>query len=306
MTVKKKAAKYITPLHMNKMHGRMMRLPPRAKNKEILLVYGHHASLERVYGMAEYLNRYGAVTVPDLPGFGGMDSLYKIGREPTVDAVADYLASFIKLQYKRRRLVIIGMSFSVPVITRMLQKYPSITKKVDLFVSYVGFVHKDDFSIKRMYYWGLYGLSTVLSSRLAAAIVKGLVLRKTLLSLIIRLSPWVQYKFDGLNEMKRNELAEFEIELWQINDFRTRLRTLKEMLTLDLCDRKVNMPVCQIGVKDDRYFDNKIVEQHMQIIFSDCLMIEAPTAQHAPSILADAKEIAGRVPNRARQIIRRA
>lgn len=306
MSVKKKAAKYITPLHMNKMHGRMMRLPPKNKNKEILLVYGHHASLERVYGMADYLNRYGAVTVPDLPGFGGMDSLYKIGREPTIDAMADYLASFIKLQYKRRRLVIVGMSFSVPVITRMLQKYPSIAKKVDLFISYVGFVHKDDFGIKRIYYWSLLTLSTVLSGRFTSKAASMLFMRKTVLNLILNLSPWVQYKFEDLSALKRDELASFEVELWQINDFRTRFRTIRDMLTIDLCNKKVNMPIYQISGKDDRYFNNKIVEQHMRIIFSDFELMETPSTQHAPSILADAKEIASQVPKRARQIIRRA
>lgn len=306
MTVKKKAAKYITPLRMNKMRGRMMRLPPKNKNKEILLVYGHHSSLERVFGMAEYLNRYGAVTAPDLPGFGGMDSLYKIGREPTMDAMADYLASFIKLQYKRRRLVIVAMSYSVPVVTRMLQKYPAITKKVDLFISYVGFVHKDDFGIKRPYFWGLLGLSKIFSGRIAARIAKTLFMRKLLLNMVFNWSPWVQYKFEGLSVLKRQELAELEVELWKINDFRTRFKTLAEMLDLDLCGRKVNLPVYQVAVKDDRYFNNDVVEQHMRIIFSDYELIEAPESPHAPSILAEAKDIARWVPNRARRLIRKA
>ncbi len=283
----------------------MMRLPPKAKNREILLVYGHHASLERVYGFAEYLNRYGAVTVPDLPGFGGMDSFYRIGREPTIDAMADYLASFIKLQYKKRRLTIIGMSFSVPVITRMLQKYPSIAKRVNLFISYVGFVHRDDFHIKRSYYWGLYGLATVLSGSVSSALVKAFILRRSVLRTILKLSPWVQYKFDGINEIKLQDLTDFEVELWKINDFRTRMYTIREMLRVDLCGKKVDLPIYQISVNGDRYFDHKVVEQHMQIIFSGFEMIDAKVPHHAPSILAEAKDIAKLMPPRIRQIIRK-
>jgi pimeloyl-ACP methyl ester carboxylesterase len=306
MTVKKKAEQYITPLRMNKLHGRMMRLPPKSKNKEILLVYGHHASLERVYGFADYLNRYGAVTVPDLPGFGGMESYYKLGRQPTIEALADYLASFIKMQYKRRRIVIVSMSFSTPVITKMLQKYPSIAKKVDLHISYVGFVHKDDFKIKRAYFWGLYALSSIFSQKIPASFVRTFVLRKRLLSLALNNSPWVQHKFADLNEIKIKEITEFEIELWKINDFRTRFKTINEMLKLDLCDKKVNMPIYQISVNGDRYFDDAVVEQHMRIIFSDFEQIQTDMLDHAPSILAEAKEISKIVPNRARQLLRNA
>src|SRR5581483_6795608 len=77
-------ADYIVPLNMNGLQGRMLHLPaPAGRKREILLLYGHHSSLERWWGIAQVLNRYGAVTMPDLPGFGGMDSLYKIGRKPS-------------------------------------------------------------------------------------------------------------------------------------------------------------------------------------------------------------------------------
>jgi pimeloyl-ACP methyl ester carboxylesterase len=304
MTVKKKARKYITPLHMNKMHGRMMRLPPKNKRKEILLVYGHHASLERMYGFADYLNRYGAVTVPDLPGFGGMESFYKIGREPTIDSMADYLASFIKLQYKRRRVTIVAMSFSVPVVTRMLQKYPSITKKVDMFVSYVGFVRKDDFSLRRRYIWGLYALALIFSLRLPAAIVRTFFLKRFFLNRALSVAQLINPTLPRSNEIRKKEIKDFDVELWQINDFRTRFKTIKEMLSLDLCNKKVPLPVHQIAVKNDVYFDHKVVEQHMRIIFSDFELIETDIKAHSPSILAEAKEIAKIVPNRAKQLLR--
>src|SRR5205085_11669969 len=90
---------YIVPLNINGLEGRVMHLPaPKTKKagqREILFVYGLHSSLERWWGLTQVLNRYGAVTMPDLPGFGGMDSFYTIGKKPTLDNMADYLAAFV-------------------------------------------------------------------------------------------------------------------------------------------------------------------------------------------------------------------
>ena len=140
------AADCIEPLYINGMRGRLLRAPATAaKKREMLLIYGHHALLERWWGLVENLQEYGNVTMPDLPGFGGMDSFFAIGKAPTIDNYADYLAAFVKMRYRRKRVTVIGISFGFVVITRMLQRYPELTKKVDLVVSMVGFMHRDDF-----------------------------------------------------------------------------------------------------------------------------------------------------------------
>src|ERR1700691_2505061 len=128
----KNPADYILPLNMNGLSGRMIRMAaPAGVKREILFIYGHHASLERYFGVADLLNKYGAVTVPDLPGFGWMDPFYKIGEKPTLDNYADYLASFVKLRYKNKQFVVVGYSLGFVIATRMLQKYPELSKKVD-------------------------------------------------------------------------------------------------------------------------------------------------------------------------------
>ncbi len=138
------------PLNMNGLQGRMLRLPaPPSKKRDILFVYGQHSTLERWWGLIQELNRYGSVTVPDLPGYGGMDSLYKIGKSPTFDELADYLAAFVKLRYKRGRITIVGLSIGFAVVTRMLQRYPDLAKRVDLLVSVVGLAHHDDFVLSK-------------------------------------------------------------------------------------------------------------------------------------------------------------
>ena len=67
-------ADYIVPLNINGLDGRLLHMPApegKSKNMEILFIYGHHSSIERWWGVVQVLNRYGAVTMPDLPGFGG-------------------------------------------------------------------------------------------------------------------------------------------------------------------------------------------------------------------------------------------
>jgi pimeloyl-ACP methyl ester carboxylesterase len=290
---------------MNGMDGRMLRLPaPKNKKREILLLYGHHASLERMAGIAQAMNRYGAVTVPDLPGFGGMKSFYSIGEKPTLDNYADYLAAFMKLRYSRRRVTIVPMSFSFLVVTRMLQKYPDLTKKVDLLTSFVGFVHKDDFKFKPLQYWSLRTLAFVFEKRLPAFLMRHLVLRSWNIHFTYNLMADKHTKLMDANEVERKKRIDFEVELWQINDVRTYMKTLTTMLKVDLCNLQVDLPVYHVSVPDDRYFDNNIVEQHMRIIYKDFENIPCKILGHMPTVIVDAKGAAPFIPNRLRKLLR--
>lgn len=104
---KKLPAGTIRRININGLSGRVLTIPKTNKSQkdvEILLVYGMHSSLERWYTLANALSQFGNVTMPDLPGHGGMDSFYKIKMEPTLDNFGDYLATFIKLHYKTNDL----------------------------------------------------------------------------------------------------------------------------------------------------------------------------------------------------------
>jgi pimeloyl-ACP methyl ester carboxylesterase len=138
---------YIKTLKINGLTGRVLDMPASgaASNRNLLFVYGQHSSLERWWGLIQAFNKYGNVTVPDLPGYGGMDSLYKIGKEPTFDELADYLATFIRQHYEDERLNILGLSIGFAITTRMLQRHPDIANRVNILVSVVGFAHHDDF-----------------------------------------------------------------------------------------------------------------------------------------------------------------
>lgn len=299
-------ADYIRPLNMNGLHGRMLRLPPpQGTTQEILFVYGHHSSLERWWGMVQDLNQYGGITMPDLPGFGGMDSFYKLHRKPSIDNLADYLASFVKLRYKRKKLTIVGLSFGFVIATRMLQRYPDLAKKVTLLVSVVGFAHRDDFSFSKPRYWGYRLGASFFSHRLPAFLYTQLALNPLVLRAAYARTHNAKQKFSDADKDEFKRLMDFEIYLWHCNDLRTWMYTTLEFLKLDNCTQQVDLPLWHVSVKADRYFDNRVVEQHLRVIFTKVHPIRSSLTTHAPSVIADIEAAAPFVPKRLRTLLAR-
>lgn len=297
-------ADFIVPLEMNGLQGRMLRLPPpKNKTKEILFVYGHHSSLERWWGVVQDLNQYGAVTMPDLPGFGGMESFYKIGDKPDIDTLADYLAAFIKLRYKRRRVTIAGLSFGFVIVTRMLQRYPDLVKKVDLLVSVVGFAHQDDFAFSKTRMLAYRFGSRFISYRLPAIFFRNVLLHPFVLRKTYAKTRNARDKFKSIQRDHFNNVMDFEIHLWHSNDVRTHMFTTAEFLKLDNCQRRIDLPVHHVSVKADRYFSNHMVEQHMKVIFSNFIEYSSKMSGHAPSVIADMKTAAPLLPKKLRKLL---
>ncbi len=294
----------IVPLYMNGLQGRMLRMPaPRGRKREILFVYGHHSSLERWSGLLTVLNRYGAVTAPDLPGFGGMESFYKIGEKPTIERLADYLASFIKLRYRRKKFTIVGLSLGFAIATRMLQKYPELSSRVDLLISVVGFVHHEEFKFKRRNYLLMRYGSSFFSNRLPAWVCQHILMRPIFIRTIYRLQSDTNAKLKDADTAERDKRIDFEVGLWRNNDVRTYMETGLSMLTLDLCNAQVDLPVTHIAVSTDRYFDNHIVEQHLGVVFRKSTIVPARMPAHAPTVIADAKAAASIIPPKVRRML---
>lgn len=303
-TVEKTPHDFIMPLNINGLQGRMLHRPAlKGRQREILLVYGHHSSLERLSSLAEVLSEYGTVTMPDLPGFGGMDSFYKIGQKPTLDNLADYLATFVKLRYRRKRLSIIGVSLGFVVATRMLQRYPELVKKVDLLVSAVGFTHHDDFAFtpnRHRFY--LYS-SLILKRRVPSLIFRNLLLSPPVLKIAYGKTRNAKQRFAHLNKTERKAMMDFEIYLWHCNDVRTYMSTGADFLKLNNCVQKINLPVWHILADNDQYFDSHRVEQHMRIIFSDFHAVRSKLKSHGPSIILNTTEAKQLVPPKIRQLL---
>ncbi len=304
----KHSADYIVPLNINRLDGRMMRVPAsnKKKTKEILLIYGHHAMLERWWGLVENLEQYGNVTMPDMPGFGGMDSFNKIGVYPNVDSFADYLAAFVKLRYKRKRLTIVAISFGFVIATRMLQKYPEIAKKVDLLVSLVGFVHKDDFVYGRKTQIFYRGVTRTFATRPVAFMIRYGALNKFVLKTLYSRLPNSRRRMIEVTPEEFDITMDFELQLWQANDVRTHWLTTSEFFTLDNCTKKIDIPVVHVVSEQEHYFNNKIVEQHMRIVFDDYRKFTAKSKAHTPSVLADKTAMSVMLPPGLRRILSKA
>jgi pimeloyl-ACP methyl ester carboxylesterase len=298
-------ADYIQPLYINGLNGRILHMPaPKAHaDREILVIYGHHSTIERWWGLAQTFNRYGAVTMPDLPGFGGMESLYKLGQAPSLDNMADYLAAFMKWRYKRRHVVVVGLSYGFLVVTRMLQRYPELTGRVDFLVSAVGFAHHDDFifSRQRMRWYRL-------ASNVVATPSVSFLFRYT------ALSPWVlrqayhrtfnaKKKFEGVEGEEFDRIMDMEVKLWHMNDVRTHMYTTYTMLTVDNCRSQVNLDLWHVYASDDQYFDAHLVEQHLKVIFTHVHMAKNKSLRHTPSVIATAEEASDMIPVQVRRAL---
>ena len=279
----------------------MMHVPNAGRN--ILLVYGHHAMLERWWGLVENLSQYGTVTMPDLPGFGGMDSFATIGIRPSVDTFADYLASFIKLRYKRKRITIVGISYGFVVVTRMLQRYPELADKVDLLVSLVGFMHKDDFvyPVPRRNFYRY--ATRLFATRPYALFIRYCLLNKLVLKTLYAKLPNSKRRMIEVTPEEFDQAMEFEVKLWQANDVRTHWLTTSQFFTLDNCIKRVDLPVMHVISKEDHYFNNEIVKQHMLVVFNGYRRFVAHSKAHTPSVLADKKAMGVMLPPGLRRIL---
>jgi pimeloyl-ACP methyl ester carboxylesterase len=300
-------ADYIVPLNMNGLQGRMMYMSaPAGKKREILFIYGHHSSLERWFGLAQVLNRYGAVTAPDLPGFGGMQSFYKIGKKPSIDNMADYLAAFVKMRYKRKPVTIVGLSFGFVVATRMLQRYPDLVKKVDMIVSVVGFAHKDDFTFSTARRWFYRGLSRIFCLPVASSIFRTIALHPSILRVFYAHTHNAKQKLSGLEETELRQMLDVEVWLWRNNELRTYMYTTNQMLRLDNCKKQIDLPIWHVGVAGDHFFDNELVEQHLQVVFKKLHNMKViGLAKHAPTVIATEKDAGPFIPIRLRRQLSR-
>lgn len=243
--------------------------------------------------------------MPDMPGFGGMDSFYKIGQKPTIDNLADYMASFVKLRYKRRRVTIVGISFGFVVATRMLQRYPDLAKRVDLIVSAAGFAHYDDFRFTKQRLFMYRSASKLFSWKFPGWVWRHTALSPTVLRKAYARTHNAKHKFAEYAALpeKFEAMMNVEIDLWHLNDVRTHFSTTNEFLSLDNCKKQVALPVWHVYTKHDQYFNNDVVEQHFRVIFDHYEAAPANMKNHVVSVLADKKETAPFIPQKLRKYL---
>ena len=79
--------------------------------------------------------------------------------------------------------------------------------------------------------------------------------------------------------------------------------TAVSMFKMDLLQPAVDLPVYHIGVAEDRYFDNHIVEQHLNIVYNKVTMINTSFKNHGPTVIADAKAASAFIPPKLKRLL---
>lgn len=274
---------------------------PRAKTSlksEFLIVYGQNSSIEKWFALADELKEYGNVTMPDLPGFGGMESFYKINEKPSIDNYADYLASFIKLRYRRKKIVIVGLSFGFVVVTRMLQKYPNLTKRVKLLINISGFTNKDDISLTGRQIKLRLLFTKIFSLRMTAQLYRALAYDET----IFHLNNKKLAKSGGQFE----KLLSSELSIRRKSDTRTRMYLSHEMLKLDICQQSIDLAVWSILGEFDELLDLDKTRTHLRAVFSKYHEIKLKKHAHSGIVgVATSDDIVPLIPYNLKNLLNR-
>ncbi len=283
---------FIAPLLMNGLQGRMLHLPAaKPAQREILLIYGLHSSLEYWWPLAREWQRYGNVTMPDLPGFGGMQSFTRIHEKPSLDNLADYLAAFVKLRYRSKRFTVVGVAYGFVIVTRMLQRYPDLAKKVDLVVSLSGLVRYDDINFsrsKQLAYWA--------SARLLATPPAAFWVRQ------ICLHPLGLRSRYGRKQSASPAAAE-HIELWRRNDIRTHLMALATLMKFDNCRSQVARPLLHVAMHANRSLDHHRLLQHLQVAYQDVQEVRSRLKTQTIGSLSYPRQTTQLLPLKLRRIL---
>jgi pimeloyl-ACP methyl ester carboxylesterase len=293
--------KYIKPLNVNGLTGRMLSLPSRDSSRNnFLLIYDVFDSLENMNDLAILLNKFGSVSCIDLPGMGGMRAFNILREKPTLDIFADYLAAIVKLRFRRKRITIVGIGYGFVIATKMLQRNPEIIKKVNLVISLDGYARYDDFELSSLrrkllstaYWIGSYGPFSALAKisffnsnarRLRYKLLKNDAFYK-------QLTPENQIRY-----LNSKLLASKRINL------RTYFRTKFEILTLDNCHVHINTPIWHVSLSDDKKNQDVII-QHLQVIYSNYYSSNVKVDHHILIMLNS--QISGRlVPPRLRRLL---
>lgn len=293
-------ADFIVPLNINGLEGRMINVDGDSKHKknEILIVYDLNSNLERWWGLVVGLKRYGNVIMADLPGFGGMDSFFSISSKPTIDNLADYLATVIKLKYNRKRLNIFGIGFGFVVVTRMLQRNPDLRVKVKIVVSINGYSHKDDFinfNSKKIYKDIYYYLG---STYLGSFILDHTINNRLILGYRFKEDETTSSKQKALNSQF---ISRFKVDLYKENDLRTRNFIQRQILNLDNCNIRLSVPMWHITFVKNIELSSKLVEQHFKIIFKDFNYQKNNKIRKVPFVFTDDKLAIKLIPAKLRR-----
>ncbi|HEY4964087.1 MAG TPA: hypothetical protein VIH90_05315 [Candidatus Saccharimonadales bacterium] len=280
-------ADFILPLNINGLEGRMINIEGDSKSKknEILVIYDLNSNLERWWGLVVGLRRYANVTMADLPGFGGMGSFYTIGSKPTLDNLADYMASLVKLRYKRKRLNVIAIGFGFVVATRMLHRNPELKSKVKMIICINGYAHSEDLD-----HGGNKLISTIGyklgSTTLVSWVIKLLANNRLVLNIKYGENTKKMTKQKAIDS---SFLTKFKVDLKRETDVRSMNLIKLQLLSLDNCNARITNKLWHITYGTNKELDSKLIEQHLKVIFTDYNFQASKITRKIPFVMNDEK-----------------
>lgn len=288
---------FITPLVINNIRGRMLYIPAStdsARKREILLVYGLRTCLEQVFALANELSAYGNVSCPDLPGIGGMDSMYSVGMKPTLENMANYMASLMKLKYHHKKFTAIGLSHNFALLTKVLQNHPELAGKVERVVNIDGYIHTDDLTLSANRKKRRRFVLKLASNKLVSRVIQYIVFVSPIMRYL-----YVHQRSSSTHENKKSKemlkhRAHFDAHLWRINDARTHLSILSELNDVDLCSSQINVDALYAYSPMTTIVSPTIIEQHMAVAYKSCATFRlklGPYEEILPIPLTDASSL---------------
>lgn len=264
------------------------------RNKKIVLIHGQHAAIERYYSMCEFLNDYGEVIMPDLPGFGGMSSFYQIGLKPSYDNYADYLYTFLKTQELTEDIWLVGNSFGAQCMTRMLQKYPDSQAWIRQPIAVAGFAAGSNFHVSNKFRFLLFPLIYVGQTRLGSSLIKLVAFNRFSLNLMINVFSRFKAKMQNDDQNLKSDMMAMEKYLWSVNDKRTHAKTAIMMFRYDLTrysSKKIKHKLHNLITDHDQYFDNQSVEESFRKLYLGYETSLLNLKIHNPSMIADKQAV---------------
>lgn len=282
----------IRDININGLCGRMTHIPGKENDKTIIYLHGQHSIQERSYSLVEYFADFGEAYAPDLPGFGGMNSFYSIGKKPTLDNYADYIYTLIKSLKINNDLYIVGISNGSQYMTRLLQKYPNL--KVKKAISFVGFGSNEDIDIPRHFKVLVKAVSYFASSAVGARLFNMIVLNPVGVKFLIWMLTKKQSRLKMESKERLKDIEQLEAKLWLVNDTRTHAATTITMIKDDLrkySDKKIPQKVYNVCTDNDQFFNNDKVRSSMLDLYEDYEQIPLELEVHAPSIVATKEEV---------------
>ncbi len=299
---------HIKHININGMTGRMIHIPNANAKKVIFYIHGMHSSAERHYSLCEYLADFGEVYAPDLPGFGGMTSFYKIGLKPTYDSYADYLYSVMKSIKLRpnQQLCFVGLSYGAQLMTRMLQKYPELTSNTQV-VSLIGCGAGTDIKPRRVFKALVIPILHLGASRITYRLLDLLVYNPISSRIILAILVFTSAKARRDSDNHRMDIYRMEYSLWQGDDTRTHANVALSMFNDDLrkySKVKIKAKLHNVISAEDQYFDNEKVAQTFGDLYQKYESATVSLKAHAPSLVAGKDGIAAIFPEKTRKLLK--